>query len=36
MKKIRSYPDTDQGWLNYKDCRAAALPEILGKIKLNI
>jgi len=36
MKKTRSYHDTDQGWPTYKDCKAAALPEILGKVKLNV
>jgi hypothetical protein len=36
MKEMRSYHDADLGWLAYKDCSAAALPEILGKIKLNI
>jgi hypothetical protein len=36
MEKITSYHDTDQGWLAHKGCRVAVLPEILGKIKLNI
>jgi len=32
MKKVRSYHGPDQGWLTYEECRAAALPEILGRV----
>jgi hypothetical protein len=35
-KKKKNYYGIDQGWPTYKYCKAAALPQILGKVKLNV